>query len=232
MNDLQSKENTLKVEESSAIANVSGVNIKGLEEVPSNIIPVPFYKLVQPGSTNVTLSDGKDAAPGSIYMRDSGEAVNSLKFALLRAKRVNREFTNDQGELVKTVSIGVLGINIANFSPFILNVPISSFSNFGRLMKQLKDKKANFAWQYPITIASEKVEMMKDTGRGNQMVKYFILNFAVESKPFNEEEIVLLSDAYKEFAGSLDRRSNVEEEPKSELNDQPKEEGAKSDIEF
>ena len=210
-------ENTsLKVEESSAVANISsGVNIKGLEEVPANIIPVPFYKLVQPGSTNVTLKDGKDATPGSIFMRDSGESVNELRFALLRAKRINREFTNDQGELVKTVSIGVLGVNLLNFSPFILNVSIASFSNFGRLMKQLKDKKASFAWAYPVNVTSEKIEQMKDTGRGNQMVKYFILNFAVENKPFGEEEITLLGDAYKEFAGSLDRGQETEE-PKTE----------------
>lgn len=226
MENSQSKENTsLKVEESSAVAKTGSVGIKGLEEVPSNIIPVPFYKLVQPGSTNVTLADGKDASAGSIFMMDSGSALESLRFALLRAKRINREFTNDQGELVKTVSIGVLGINIANYSPFILNVSVSSFSNFGVLMKQLKDKKASFAWQYPIVATSEKIERMKDTGRGNQMVKYFTLNFAVESKPFTEDETTLLTDAYKEYASSLDRGNEGEESsvlPKKE--EEPKKE--------
>lgn len=228
MNDLQSKENTnLKVEESSAVAKVnSSIGIKGLEEVPANIIPVPFYKLVQPGSTNVTLADGKDASAGSIFMMDSGSALDSLRFALLRAKRINREFTNDQGELVKTVSIGVLGINLTNYSPFILNVSVASFSNFGVLMKQLKDKKASFAWQFPIVATSEKVERMKDTGRGNQMVKYFTLNFAVENRSFTEDEITLLTDAYKEFAGSLDRGNETEESsvsPKREVEEPEKE---------
>ncbi len=205
---------TIKVDESKVVADTRGtVSIKGLEEVPSNIIPVPFYKLVQPGSTNVSLADGEDAAPGYIFMMDSGTSTSSLKFALLRAKRIPREFTNDRGELVNTVTMGVLGINVENFSPFILSVSVASFSNFGRLMKQFKDKKADCAWKYPITITSEKREEVKDTGQGTRTVKYYVLNFAVANKPFEEEELNLLSDAYEEFAGSLDRNQETDAKP-------------------
>ena len=178
------------------------------------------------------MADGTDASPGTIFMMDSGDAQDTLKFALLRAKRLNREFTNDQGELVRTTTIGILGINIANFTPFILNVPVSSFSNFGRLIKQLKDKKAEFAWKFPIMATSEKQEQLKQTTRGQQMVKYFTLNFQVGTKPFSEDEASLLSDAYEEFASSLDRTGEMEETPPARKDKEEENEEEKSDVPF
>ena len=39
----------VKLESSKEVAPIkSAVSIRGLEEIPSNSIPVPFYKLVQP----------------------------------------------------------------------------------------------------------------------------------------------------------------------------------------
>lgn len=214
------KNDVVKVDGSSEVAVVQKtMTIQGLEEVPTNIIPVPFYKLVQPGSTNISLTDGNDAPVGSIFMKDAGTATSNLQFALLRAKRLSREITNEQGEIVKTISMGVLGINLETFSPFILNVPVSSFSNFGVLMKQLKDKKVTRAWEYAITVSSQKVEKQKNTGKGMQTVKYYVLNFQVNEK-LEEEALALVSDAYEEFAGVLDR-TVVEEEPKKEESSTP-----------
>jgi hypothetical protein len=201
----------VKVEGHDEIAKINRtMAITGLEEVPTNMIPLPFYKLVQPGSTNVALVTGTDAVPGTIYMKDTRESVGELKFALLRAKRQLREFTNNNGELVRTVSMGMLGVKIDGFSPFLINVSVASFGNFGQLMKQLKDRKVSRAWEYPIIMRTEKREEMKEIGGRAQKVKYWVLTFEVAKDKLDDTALSLLDDAYAEFASSLDRAQTEE----------------------
>jgi hypothetical protein len=205
----------VKVESSTAIAPVKpNLEIAGLEEVPVSMIPLPFYKLVQPGSTNTTMADGVDALPGKFLMGDSGKAVEQIRFALLRAKRMHRDFTNSEGEQVHSTSMGILGMNLENMTPFMLNVSVASFSNFGRMLSQMKDRGIKKAWAYPVTMTTEKREEVKETSKGVQKVKYWVINFLVEDALIEGIEAEALDQAYQEFAAALDR--NIDEEAKTE----------------
>ncbi len=186
--------------------------VAGLEDIPTSMIPVPIYKLVQPGSTNTAMADGKDAPIGTILMKDNSEAVETLKFLLIRAKRQTRTFVDDDGVEQQSPVIAVLGLNIdRDLSPFVLSLPVSSFSTFGQLMAQIKDAKATSAWEYPIKITSEKKEMEKNTTSGRKMVKFYVLNFALGKTATSEEDIKTAQLAYDEFAASLDRGQTNEE---------------------
>lgn len=214
MPDSQPK--SLTVESSKAIAQPKTIDIQGLEEIPSSMIPIPFYKVVQPGSTNITLSSGEDAQPGTFFMADSGQATVKLRFALLRAKRQHREFTDEGGEVRRLTNLGILGMNLEGFKPFILGVSLASFSNFGRLMAQLKEKKAKTAWEYAIVATAEKREESKVIANRLQKVKYWVVNFQLEEKPVEKEAKALLEDAFVEFAANLDR---VKEDEATEPSD-------------
>lgn len=183
----------------------SNMNVIGLEDIPSSLIPVPFYKLVQPGSTKTSMSDGKDAPVGTILMGDSGQAVESLRFLLLRAKRQHREFKGDDGQMQRSTSIGVLGINLDRLTPFMLSISVASFSNFGQLMAQIKENKLVHAWDQAISVTTEKVETEKDTSKGRQTVKFWIMKFGLENKELTETESSLAEMAFNQYGSSLDR---------------------------
>ncbi len=197
----------VKVEKHTDLAKTSErmMAVEGLEDIPVSMIPVPIYKLVQPGSTKISMADGEDAPVGSILMKDKGEAVTSLKFLLLRAKRQIRNFTDKDGEEKQSPVIAVLGLNLERGTPFVLSLSVASFSPFGQLMSQMKDAKVSKAWEYPVMITSEKQEMEKDTDSGRKMVKYWILNFVLGKTKTTEEDLKTAQLAYEEFAMSLDR---------------------------
>jgi len=189
------------------------IDIQGMEDIPTSMIPIPFVKVVQPGSTNITLSSGEDALPGTFFFKETGESVDKLHFALLRAKRRISEFQNKEGEDIKSTTLGILGINFPDYLPFLLTVSVASFSNFGRLVSQIKKKKSKKAWEYGITATTEKREEVK----GGLKVKYWIVNFQLDSKPIDESGQKLLDDAYKEFAGSLNDEPTPEEKELDEV---------------
>ena len=208
----KTKKLSVKLEGSKSLAPVKRMMaVKGLEDVPVSLIPIPFYKLVQPGSTGVTLDDGIEATPGQFYLRDTGGQTAQLRFALLRAKRQHREFTDQKtGEARMTTTYGILGMNLENFTPFILGVSVASFSNLGRLMAQYRTKKVEKAWDYPVMATTEKREETKVINNIPQKVKYWVINFKLEEEKLDENSRQLLTDAYEEFAASLDRRNEEE----------------------
>ena len=62
-------------------------------------------------------------------MKDNGEAVESFKFLLLRAKRQVRTFLDDEGMEQQSPVIAVLGLNIdRDYSPFIISLSVASFA--------------------------------------------------------------------------------------------------------
>lgn len=198
---------TLEGSESKVVVPQKNLEIQGVEEIPTSMIPIPFIKLVQPGSTNVTLSSGKDATPGMFYLTESGQEVEKLHFALLRAKRRVSEFQNEAGEDVRSITIGILGISLEDYTPFILTVSVASFSNFGRLMSQLKKREAKKAWEFGITATTQKIE----TTKAGRKVKYWVANFQLDEKGLDETGMKMLDDAYTEFAGGLDKQQTPEE---------------------
>jgi len=201
---------TPKVEGSTEIALPQrGVDIVGLQDVPTSIIPIPFYKLVQPGSTGVTLNNGKEAEVGTIFMRDSKMAVASLEFYLLRAKRQVSNMTRDDGSIARVVRIGVLGVTKDEYSPFIMSVPVSSFSSFGSMVKQLQDKKVVNSWEYSITATTEKIETQKMVQGSPKMVKFYVFNFAVSKDKIDKKVVAALEETYRKLGGSLDRGDDI-----------------------
>lgn len=182
-------------------------SIQGLEEVSTDIIPLPFYKLVQPGSTNIRISeDGQDANPGQFYQADTGSAVDELKVGMVRVKRVVKVFKGK-----KSVSLGVLGVNLETMTPFLMNISVTSFSNFGRMMNNLTQRKIDAVWKYPITLTSTKVETKKEIDGQLQMVKYWVMDFDIGPEAFNEEELDIMHTVLNEYAGTLDRDTLDEE---------------------
>lgn len=203
---------TIKVESHAELAPIQKtVNIVGLEDVPASMIPLPFYKLVQPLSSKVTLSSGEEAPNGTFFMGDSGQAVPSIRFALLRAKRQIRDFVDKDGNNVRKTSMGILGVKLEGFAPFIMSLAVTSFSGFGKLIKQLKDKKAKCAWEYPVVLTSVKVEAQKEIDGRMQTAKYWVANFQVEDESLDEAGQAILRGAYAEYAASLDRQQEQEE---------------------
>ena len=174
--------------------------IEGLEDVPRSIIPVPYYTLVQPESTKVTLPNGERAQNGSFLLNDIRETVNKIDFVVLRAKRQTRTLDGD-----KIVSLNVLGLNLKRQKPFILNVPITSFSAFGRFFEYLQDKGASKAWEYGVTATTEEVSGKKQTSDGLKEVSWYIVRLSPTNDPVGVKLQTQCQQLYYDFASKLDR---------------------------
>lgn len=178
-----------------AVALPGGIPIDGLESVPTNILPVPFVRLVQGTSSKIELENGEDAPVGSFYFNDLQRAYKELPFVLLRAKYQIKEFERE-GKLVPTKQILLLGMTLETKKLFILTLSVMSFSNFGGLIAKFKEKGVTAVWEYEIKATSEKME--------NKKGKFQIANFQVVRK-VTEEELNDLAEAYGEYGGVLDR---------------------------
>lgn len=184
--------------------------INGLKDVPRSIIPVPFYKLVQSNSSNVILPNGQRAPSGVFLMQDSRKTTSELKFIIVRAKRQTREQRNDFNELEKIVSLNVLGINLENKKPFILSVPLTSFSAFGMVFDELEGRKAINAWDYEITATTLEKHEEKETPRGQKQVDYWVTQLQIGS-PSDPFMASLARDCYDDFAIKLDRNEDEDD---------------------
>lgn len=186
-------------------------NINGLHDVPRSIIPVPYYKLVQPNSTKITLPDGKPAPHGVFLMQDVRKTVDKLEFLIIRAKRQTREQRNDLGEIEKVVSLNVLGLNMANNRPFILSVPLTSFSAFGKIFKELEEAEASNAWDYVVSATTLEKNQEKKTVSGLKQVSYWVVELEILGKA-NKELNELAKDFYTDFAAKLDRNEEDDDD--------------------
>lgn len=175
-------------------------NLTGLEDVPRSIIPVTFYKFVQPSSEKVILPNGERAHNGSFLMPDIREAVNDLHVIILRAKRATR-IVNDE----KVVSLKILAINLARQKPFILSVPITSFGALGKVFEEMElTHKALNIWDYAVHLEGEEITKVKDTDEGRRPVTYSVINATIEG-PVTEPDRETAHGAYQDFAEKLDR---------------------------
>jgi hypothetical protein len=184
--------------------------INGLQDVPRSIIPVPFYKLVQPNSTSVFLPDGKRAPDGVFLMCDVRKTVDELEFLILRAKRQTREQKNDTGYLEKVVSLNVLGLNLVNKKPFILSVPITSFSAFGQIFEQLEEQGAVNAWDFSVEATTFEKNEEKTVGGLPKPVNYWVVELELLGQP-DAETAKLAQDYYDDFAVKLDRNDDEDD---------------------
>lgn len=185
-------------------------SLKGLEDIPRSIIPVTFYKFVQPHTEKAYLPNGQRASNGNFLMSDVRESVSELNIVILRAKRATRiQYTNNIPE--KVVSLKILGINVARQKPFILSVPITSFGSLGQVFEELESRGATNAWDYGVTLTSTEINKQKTTPEGVKNVTYFVINAIVNNRPLTEEAKKVASECYQDFAAKLDTSEEVDE---------------------
>jgi hypothetical protein len=179
-----------------------GIGIQGLENIPASVIPIPYVRLVQPSSTKTETNDGKEAMAGTYLFNDTQEAVETLEFAILKAKYGEVEYKRDE-ELIKSTRIAILGATLTDFRPFILTLSVMSFTNFGQLVSKLKVAGAKKVWEYKIIATSEKNE--------NKKGKYYTAKFEL-GKKLDPEAIASLEEKYSTYASSFDRAGQNDEE--------------------
>lgn len=212
---MKTKNNAPHVEGSTEVLNqkppIRTFSLTGLEEVPRSIIPVPFYKFVHPQTEKATLPNGQRAENGSFLMPDVRQAVKELSIIILRAKRSVRVQQQEGGRIEQVVSLQILGINIERKKPFILSVPITSFSAFGKVFEELENRGAKNAWDYPVHISSSEVEKPKETAQGLRSVTYWVVEAVLDQNKLNEENSMIAEQAYIDFAPKLDRAENEDD---------------------
>lgn len=188
--------------EGRALAQVgAGIPIEGLQDVSLSMLPIPFVKLVQGSSTEITLENGEDAPQGTFYFTDLQKSFKELSFIMLRAKQETVDFERD-GKIVPTKMVKILGITTATQKLFILSLSVMSFSNFGKLIAKLRDNRVTSSWQYEIKATAEKKE--------NNKGKFWVSSFHLGDK-IDEEMLEKMSAAYGEYGGALDREDLQQE---------------------
>lgn len=205
--------NTPKIEGSTETLNEPAeitFGINGLKSIPRSIIPVPFYKLVQPTSTSVFLPDGSRAPHGAFLMGDVRKTTDKLEFLILRAKRQTREQRNEYNQVEKIVSLNVLGLNLDNNKPFILSVPITSFSAFGKIFEELEEKQAENAWDYSVSATTFEKDEEKIVNGKPKLVNYWVIELEILGQP-TPELAELAQEYYDVFASKLDRNEDEDD---------------------
>lgn len=158
------------------IATRKGLGIEGLEDFDTSTLPVPFVKLVQPGSTGILLKDNKTEAPvGSYYFGDIKEFRDPLNFVLLKAKHGKKTFPDKKtGKMVTSPALAILGLLPLDDKMFLLSLRVSSFSSFGQFAAQLKQQKLITTWQRIVSATSHRLEK-----NGN---KYQVADFSIDAE--------------------------------------------------
>ena len=147
-----------------------GLGIRGLEEEDASILPIPFVRVVQGQSKDTKTKDGKDAPEGHFFFNDTREAFSELTFCILKSKVVVTEFERD-GVKKPTTQRKILGITMDTKKIFMLTISVTSFSNYGRLIAEMKQNKVVNVWDHMVTTTTEKQE--------NEKGKFFVVNFAL-----------------------------------------------------
>lgn len=188
-------------EDTSLATNNSSLGIKGLEDVPASVMPLPFVRLVQSVSRDIELATGKDAEAGSYFFNGIKESVNELRFALLRATHGEMSYKRGD-EVITGWRVALLGVRLENLEPFLMSVSATSINNFGALVSQLKAKKVKKSYEYEITATSEKQE--------NKKGKYFVAKFNLGEK-IDDKTLIELDKLYDQYKSTLDRKETEEE---------------------
>ena len=181
-----------------------GVNdIEGLEEVSAASVPLPFCRLVQPTSTKIALSNGKDATTGNFYFNDTLSQEEELHVCILKAKHSEMTF---EGNDYPTKKLGILAVDMNNLQKvFILSLSVMSYGSFGSLIARiraaeqtkttLKEARGKVR-DYVIKIISEKQE--------NEKGKFYIAKFEIVEKVADEHK-EQINQMYEKYLSSLDR---------------------------
>lgn len=187
-----------------------GIDIEGLESISVSMVSVPFCRVIQPTSKKTTLKNGKEATAGNFMFNDIQEETGKLNFVLLRAKYEmvkvdesgNYAMSDYEGETREKPIVKLLGITLDTDKLFILTITSTSFSNWGRLLAQMKGIQLDKSYRMGITATTEK--------RENKKGKYYVVIFQLE-KELSKEQFENASKTALEYNVVLDKQIVPEE---------------------
>lgn len=126
----------------------STVAVRGFEELPTSIMTLPMIIITQPG-TNVYTSDNKTPAPkGQFYLTDTQESLPEIEFVTLRAIQYEKEQEQDDGSMKMISKLKVLVVLVDRMEMYILQLPVTSFTGFGRMIAQIIKRKAINSYEF------------------------------------------------------------------------------------
>lgn len=201
-----SSEHHLTVSKSGGLAVGSFVPIEGMQDLPASIIRLPYVKLVQKMTSKAKLKSGKDAEVGSFYFSDTQEALTEFEFVILRAKIIEREYTDDNVTKKSTQLFSLIMLDDMS-RMYILILPVTSFSPWGELINHFKTKGVKNAWDYLVNVRSEDAQNKK--GQHYKRAKFSL------GRKLTEVETSAMENQYGEYGGVLERR-DIEEEGDTE----------------
>lgn len=175
--------------------------IQGLEEMNRNDVPVPFIKLIHPGTKKAELADGSRAPLGTLFATDTKEDLGKeIRFALIRSKHDSYESSRDQ-KMIPTIKIVGVRLNDSEgngvFLPFVMSFTSKSFTPFKGMIGALKRRKATRAWEYA-------VKMTVAYGKSENGEPVYYCEFALEETKQDETSLAFLDTAFGDFAGAID----------------------------
>ena len=156
------------------MSNNNSLGIQGMEDMDASFIPLPYAKLVQPGTVDALLTDGREASAGSYYFSDTKESFGTLSFILLKSKHGEKTFTDKDGRTVTKRVLGILGQFPDSDRKFILTLSLMSFSGLGRLIAMMKAKGVTKTWEYVVEATSHLVK--------NDKGKFYVADFQLAAR--------------------------------------------------
>jgi hypothetical protein len=184
------------------VSPIRGIGIKGMEDVPASMMAVPFVRLIQPTSQKTEDSKGQETLPGNFLYNDTGKAVGSIDFALLRAKVGNVTFRRESGDVTVT-RLSILGCSIPDNKLFVITLSPTSYLTFGKIISQFKDAGVKESWRFLLTLTSEK--------RENEKGKFYVAKFQI-GEELGKNTIAEMEKKFSEYGVVLDRSDVSEEE--------------------
>ena len=187
------------------------LNIKGLEDVPVRMMPLPIVKVVHPTTTGAIDRDGVAVPTGHFFNTSTGQSFEELKFHIIRSKPAKRTFKDKKtGESTVKEGFVVLGAVADTLEIFAMFVTGTSFWMFRQLLGQIKGSKVVAVWEPTIRAYTEMRE--GDYGR------YIRTNFAIiPGEPIGEAKFDDLSQIFLEYGPSInDAPVEVEEAEENE----------------
>lgn len=192
------EEHHLTTQDTKSLAKpISMIPIGGFDELPMSMMAVPYVVIVQAG-TDVYLADAKTPAPkGVFYMTDLAETRTEIEFVNLRALVREREVERDGVKKIET-KIYSLCVNLEDFEPFIFSLPVSSFSNWGKMIAQMKKQSVKNSYEFAV-----KASISQQINKKGQ--KFYVANFTLTGE-LEPETLAEMKKKLSEYGGVLDRK--------------------------
>lgn len=207
MEEIHDEETALQTNQHNAHlghAQADDEEIVGFEDIPdSAIMRLSYVRLIQPTSKKVLLADGQhEASPGQFFFNDTLEAVDSLEICYLTAKIVTVNFPKKDGTPDWKKQMKVLAITTQDpKTVIVLTLSLSSFGQFGKFKRAVKQKKARAGYEYKVLLSSHREE--------NEQGKYYVVDFELGERN-SEDDLLELSRVFFDYKNALEKPSDEE----------------------